>query len=331
MTTPAPQIEISSTQVESIGKSLAYGRELLAKAGIETAFLDARLLMQQALHCSVEQLFLNDTQPINAHANGLFFSMIERRLNREPIAKIIGRKSFWKHEFFTTKDTLDPRPETEIIIEVALNHFSPPPIGGRLGGGLGGLGALHAPSLTLPLLGRESVFHALDLGTGTGCIVLSILGEFPNATGVGADISKAALKVANKNAEALQLQDRVEFIHSDWAANIKGGYDLIVSNPPYIAEGEILPREVAHYDPASALFAGSEGLDAYRALLPRAAELLKKDGILILEIGLGQEAAVTALAHSHQLTLHEQKRDLQGIVRTLVFQKDHGKETSHDA
>lgn len=303
MTIPAPQIKTSSTQVESIGRSLAHGRELLAKAGIETAFLDARLLMQHAMQCSVEQLFLKDTQPISAYTNDLYFSMIERRLKREPIAKIIGKKAFWKQEFLTTKDTLDPRPETEIMIEAALAYFTD----------------------------THAALRVLDLGTGTGCILLSLLEELPHATGIGVDISKAALKVAGKNAEAVRLTERVKFLRSDWAEGITGAFDLIVSNPPYIAQSETLPQEVSHYDPAFALFAGEDGLDAYRVLLPQAASLLNKNGVLILEIGMGQEAAVAALAHSYQLSLHEQRRDLQGIVRTLVFSKDHGKETSHDA
>lgn len=274
----------------SAHSALAEGRKQLAKQGIESAFLDARVLLEAATRLTREHILLKDFE-LSDDEQQRFFAMIDRRCHYEPVAKIIGRKSFWKHDFFTSSATLDPRPETELMIEAALDHAS-----------------------------KTEPLSLLDLGTGTGCILLSLLGELPEATGLGVDLSKESLEVASRNAEALKLQSRVSFLQSSWLEQVQGTFDLILSNPPYIEEDAILPPEVK-YDPSSALFAGADGLDAYRLILSGVSRFMKDNGILILEIGEGQANALIDLADKENLTLLELRKDLAQIPRTLVFKK----------
>ena len=190
-------------------------------------------------------------------------AMLARRAAREPMSHILGRRAFWSHEFAVTPDVLDPRPETETLVEAAL----------------------AAP-----------FDRVLDLGTGSGCILLSLLAERPAATGLGTDISPAALAVAVRNAQAIGLTDRAGFRVSDWLDAVDGAFDLIVSNPPYIAEAEMpgLAPELAH-EPRAALTPGGDGLDAYRAIARDAPAHLAPGGRLMVEIGAGQGAAVAEL------------------------------------
>lgn len=274
----------------SAHEALTEGRKCLALQAIDSAFLDARLLLEAATGLTREHILLKDFD-LSEEEQQRFFAMIERRANYEPVAKIIGKKAFWKHDFFTSAATLDPRPETELMVEAAMAH-----------------------------LPQQLPVQILDLGTGTGCILLSILHELPRATGLGVDLSPEALKIAQSNAAAMQLSSRASFLQSSWFEKVKGAFDLIVSNPPYIEEDAILPPEVRH-DPASALFAGKDGLDDYRLILRGAAEKLKPQGILILEIGEGQANNVIDLAATHNLELREVRKDLAQIPRTLVFKR----------
>lgn len=274
----------------SAHEALTEGRKRLALQSIDSAFLDARILLEAATGVTREHILLKDFD-LGAEEQHLFFAMIERRAQYEPVAKIIGKKAFWKHDFFTSSATLDPRPETELMIEAGLAH-----------------------------LPRQTPVRILDLGTGTGCILLSLLHELPRAMGVGVDISLETLKIAQSNAAAMLLSSRAAFQHSNWLEKVNGAFDLIASNPPYIEEETILPPEV-RYDPASALFAGKDGLDAYRIILPGAAKKLKPQGLLILEIGEGQSNSVIDLAANHNLELAEIRKDLAQIPRTLVFKK----------
>lgn len=273
---------------------LEWGAARLTEAGIETASLDARLLVQHTLGLSREDMLREDAAASDS-AVALFDALINRRLKREPVAKILGRRAFWKYEFIVSGATLDPRPDSETLIEAALAHR---PAG--------------------------SVRRILDLGTGTGCLLLSLLGEYGQAQGVGVDVSEQALKVARENARQLGMEERAAFRLSDWCAQVGGTFDLIVSNPPYIAQSDAdsLMPEVRKYDPFIALFGGADGLDAYRALLPQAYRHLETDGVLLLELGVGQADAVETLACAHGFTMAGRRADLAGVARVLILQKE---------
>lgn len=212
---------------------------------------------------------------------------ISARAERQPVSQIIGRRTFWNHEFKVTPDVLDPRPDTETLVESALTH----------------------PFDTV-----------LDIGTGSGCILLSLLAERPNATGLGVDVSAAALKVAGQNATALDVADRVAFRKSDWLSEVTGAFDLIVSNPPYIARAayEGLAPEVRDWEPRGALEAGADGLDAYRAIAAQVPGALRPGGRLLLEIGHDQGGTVPLLLQQAGFARIEVVQDINGKDRVVV-------------
>lgn len=268
---------------------LEWGVKRLQEAGMETALLDARLLMQHALGLSREDLLREDIAVTDSGVT-LYDALIARRMKYEPVAKIIGKRGFWKHEFLVNASTLDPRPDSETLVQAVLFHRTQP------------------------------MRRVLDLGTGTGCLLLSLLHEYPEAQGVGVDISEQALALARENARILGLESRVNFRISDWCAQVDGAFDVIVCNPPYIAECEAdaLMPEVRKYDPFIALFGGRDGLDAYRALLPQVVRHLAADGIAVLELGAGLADAVAQLAAEAGLKEVARCPDLAGITRALV-------------
>ncbi|SDG51155.1 peptide chain release factor N(5)-glutamine methyltransferase [Roseospirillum parvum] len=261
-----------------------------AKAGLGSPRLDARLLVAHAGGPG--------DGPLEAAAQQALEALAERRLSGEPVSRILGRRGFWTLELELSAATLDPRPDSETLIEAALAHLP---------------GPRHAP------------YGVLDLGTGTGCLLLALLAELPNARGLGLDIDPEAVATARRNAARNHLADRARFKVGGWGdAPFPAALppaDLIVSNPPYIPAGEIaaLAPEVARFDPLRALDGGADGLDAYRALLPLAAGHLATDGRLILEVGLGQADPVRALAEQMGWHHQETRPDLGGIPRALVF------------
>jgi release factor glutamine methyltransferase len=218
-----------------------------------------------------------------------------RRLRHEPVARIFGRKEFWNLTLTVTPDVLVPRPETETVVEAALD-------------------AAVRDALQMEKL------RILDIGTGSGALLLALLSELPHAVGTGTDISTAALAVARANAERNDLSDRCSFVACDIAAGLKGPFDLIVSNPPYIARRDIarLAPDVRDYDPPLALDGGDDGLGAYRAIAAQAPGLLAPGGRLIVELGAGQEVAVRALFTKAGLTVAPAHDDLAGIPRALI-------------
>jgi release factor glutamine methyltransferase len=222
-----------------------------------------------------------------------FSPLLARRATREPVAYILGEREFWGLPFEVTRDVLIPRPETELIIEEALVAF---------GGG--------PPPATV-----------IDACTGSGCLAITLAREFGGADVIATDISQAALDVARRNAQRHQVAARIAFLSADLLDGVTARADLIVSNPPYVAHRDApsLAPEVRDHEPHVALFGGDEGLDVYRRLLPSARQRLRRNGRLIVEIGLHQADAVTGIGEAAQLRLDHTRQDLQGITRTLVF------------
>jgi release factor glutamine methyltransferase len=280
------------------GVSVAEATQLMAQsfsqAGVEDAKVDARALLCHALHIDRARLISDSERILEAREIAAISALAARRLRREPVSRIRGRKEFWSLTLNVTPAVLTPRPETETVVEAALDAL------GRDG------------------MKMESL-RILDIGTGSGALLLALLSELPSAVGVGTDISEAALEVARANAERNGLAARCNFVACDIAASVQGAFDLIVSNPPYISRGEIatLEPEVRDYAPAVALDGGNDGLDCYRAIAKDARRLLAPGGCLIVELGAGQEAEVRTLFTQAGLQVSQARADLAGIPRAL--------------
>lgn len=279
--------------MSTIKSSLDDGARILNGAGVESPRLEARLLLAHASGLSVatlmgypERVVENDT---------LFRQLVSRRAAREPLSHLVGRREFWSLPFKVTADTLDPRPDSETIVEAALDCVSD----------------------------RSAPLRILDLGTGTGCLLLALLSELPTAFGVGVDRSVAAARVAAENTATLGLEGRATFVVGDWGQAVAGGFDLIVSNPPYIPHDHIdgLELEVSRYEPRLALAGGEDGLSAYRAILPDLPGFLSPGGVAVLEIGADQADSVTALARKTRLRVSPVRSDLASRDRCLVCRK----------
>lgn len=280
------------------GASVLEALNLLAQAfrtaGIEDADVDARLLVGHALHLDRARLIAQSDRILEAREINMISALAARRLQREPVSRILGQKEFWSIALAITPDVLVPRPETETVVEGALDFV--------VRGGL-----------------RMEKLRILDIGTGSGALLLALLRELPNATGTGTDISTGALKVARENAARCGVEGRCTFVVCDIASVVEGPFDLLVSNPPYIAHDEItsLAPEVKNYDPTVALDGGDDGLAAYRAIAADAKRLLAPGARMFVELGAGQEAAVRDLFTNVGLTAGIARTDLAGIPRVL--------------
>lgn len=259
----------------------------LRAVGCADPAADARRLMAHALGVAPGRVTLLAQEALDPDAEARFDSAVTAREARQPVAQIVGRRSFWGRDFLVTPEVLDPRPETETLVGAAL---------------------------------AEPFVRVLDLGTGTGCLLLSLLAERPDATGLGIDISEEALAVARRNATALGLAGRATFRRGNWTEGVTGRFDLIVSNPPYIAEGELagLAPEVRHWEPVIALSPGGDGLGAYRAILAGIPGLLAPRGRVMVEIGPTQAPEVGALMSGAGLAPAQLLHDLDGRPRVLV-------------
>lgn len=258
----------------------------LRAAGVEDPARDARILMAFALGIAPERLTLHIADPLLPDAAARFEAAITARAGRQPVAQIIGERLFYGRPFIVTPDTLDPRPDTETLITEAL---------------------------------RAPFTRLIDIGTGTGAILLTLLTERPDATGIGTDLSAAALQVARRNAAALQLTQRAEFRETSWMAGVSGPFDLIASNPPYIAKAAMdgLEPEVRNHEPHLALTDGGDGLSAYRSIAASAAPLLAAQGRLIVETGWDQGPAVAAIFASAGFKNIDIIKDLAGHDRVV--------------
>lgn len=257
------------------------------------ARLDAQLLMATVLGCARPDVIVRHNDLLDAEAAARFAELVARRVNREPISHITGQREFWSLPFRVTSDTLAPRPDSECLVAAVLARLQAAP--------------------------PERI---LDLGTGTGCLLLALLFEFPGAWGLGIDRNPGAAAVAQDNARDLGLMDRSAFLIGDWADALQDRplFDLVVSNPPYITRAELatLPPEVRIHEPALALDGGADGLDAYRTLLPMIARLLRPGGTVALEIGVGQAKDVCTLAEAAGFTHMEVHADLEGRERAII-------------
>ena len=276
--------------------ALADAAGRLGTAGVEAARLEARLLLAHALGLAQEALLLDPGAPLPPEAAERFAALLARRVAREPLALMLGRREFWSLDFAVSPATLITRPESETLIEAALAAFA----------------------------GRSAPARILDLGTGTGCLLLAALAEFPAAFGVGIDRSPAAAALARRNAAMLGLTGRAAFVCGDWAAAlappVDRRFDLVLCNPPYIAAAEIprLMPEVSRHEPKTALDGGPDGLDAYRRLIPDLPRLLAPGGLAVLELGQGQASSVGRLATAAGLA-GPARADLAGTPRALVL------------
>jgi release factor glutamine methyltransferase len=264
----------------------------LAAAGIERARSEAWLLLAVATGVGRAALMAGGVDRLSAAQGARLEALARRRLAREPVAYLLGEKEFWSLRFEVGPAVLIPRPETETVVEAVLAQL---------------------PDRARPL-------RLLDLGVGSGCLLLALLSELPRATGLGVDDSSAALALAGRNAERLGLAARADFRQGRWGEGLADPFDAIVSNPPYVAEGDWdgLQPEIREFEPKAALVAGPDGLAAYRALAPDCARLLVPGGLCALEVGSGQGDAVAALLAGQGLSVVERRRDLAGVERCVL-------------
>ncbi|MBX9635766.1 MAG: peptide chain release factor N(5)-glutamine methyltransferase, partial [Magnetospirillum sp.] len=260
--------------------------------GIHSHRLDARLLVAEVLGVEPNTVFTRPDMPLTPEQAARLEGLAARRMAREPMSHILGRRGVWTLTLKVTADPLDPRGDTETLIEAVLSRIAD----------------------------RQAPLRLVDFGTGTGAILLSLLSELPNATGLAVDKSPAALAVARENARANGLDHRAEFLLSDWGRDLTESFHVIVSNPPYIPDQDIdgLEPEVAAFEPRLALAGGPDGLECYRALIPDMARLLAPGGIAAVEVGMGQADSVAALFAAAGLVPGAVERDLAGVERCVV-------------
>jgi len=280
-------------RTHDIASAMERAVRRLDAAGVSGSKLDARLLLRHATGLTVERIVGYPERPLSREESERFESLLSRRIAREPLSQIVGRREFWSLPFIVTSDTLTPRPETEILVEAALS--------------------------CLP--GRNASYRLLDLGTGTGCLLLALLSELPESTGVGVERSARAAYVARENARELGLTSRALIAVGDWDACVDGCFDLVVSNPPYLPDSSIvgLEPEVARYEPRMALAGGPDGLACYRVLAPALARRLGANSLAILEIGAGQANDVEKIFAAVGIFTVKRCWDLAGIERCLIM------------
>ncbi|HTI37275.1 MAG TPA: peptide chain release factor N(5)-glutamine methyltransferase [Vicinamibacterales bacterium] len=278
----------------TLAERLAAARTRLSAAGISSreAANDAELLARHALHWDRARIFASLRDPVPPDLDPAYENLIARRATREPASQIIGVREFFGREFEVGRDVLTPRPETELIVEEAVAQF---------------------PDHQAPLL-------IADVGTGSGCLAITLALEFPRARIVATDISAAALDVARRNAARHDVLNRIDFVHRSGVAPAQG-LDLVVSNPPYVpaTAAPALPPEVRDYEPPEALFGGEDGLSVYRLLLEGARDVVAPRGRMILELGYDQVESVSRMAERDGWAVVGERQDLQGITRVLTL------------
>ena len=261
--------------------------------GIETPELDARLILKEVLSFDDKDLILKENHDISEELTKKIFAIEARRLKGEPVSKIFKKRDFYKSTFIISNHVLDPRPETELVVEVANNFIK-----------------------------KNKVKNILDLGTGSGCILLSVLKENKMINGLGIDLSKEAINIALQNSKKLQLDKQSNFLISNWMSSINFKYDIVVSNPPYIASRDIkkLSKNVKNYDPLLSLDGGDDGLNCYRVIAKDLKRIINKNAIIIVEIGYNQSISVIEIFKKNDFELIKKYNDINGLERVLTFQ-----------
>ena len=261
--------------------------------GIETPELDARIILKEVLSLDDKDLILKESLDIPNEMIEKIIAIESRRLNGEPISKIFKKRDFYNSTFLISNDVLDPRPETELIVEIANNFIN-----------------------------KNEVKNILDLGTGSGCILLSILKENKMINGLGIDLSKDAISIAKQNSKKLNLETQSNFLISNWMSSVNYKYDLVVSNPPYIASEDIkkLSKSVKIYDPILSLDGGDDGLNSYRLIASDLKRVVSKHALVIIEIGYNQSLQVIEIFKKNNFKLMKKYNDINGLDRVLTFQ-----------
>ena len=272
-----------------LSQMMILGTERLNEVSGNNSEREALILLGYVMDRQTSLLQYNLDEEISTSKQNLFKYVVDKRCQYQPISQIIGKRYFWNYQFLVTPDVLDPRPDTETLIEQAL------------------------------VMGPFK--RILDLGTGSGCILLSLLSEYPLATGLGVDVSEKALNVANENASLLGINDRAQFRIGNWCEGLFEKFDLIISNPPYIAEVDMnnLSKEVLDWEPRIALTPEGDGLSAYKSILTSAGQLMSQDGTMILEIGFDQAVSVTAIAYENNFHTVRIIKDINDKDRALVI------------
>ena len=261
--------------------------------GIETPELDARIILKEVLSLDDKDLILKESLDIPNEMIEKIIAIESRRLNGEPISKIFKKRDFYNSTFLISNDVLDPRPETELIVEIANNYIN-----------------------------KNEVKNILDLGTGSGCILLSILKENRMINGLGIDLSKEAISIAKQNSKKLNLETQSNFLVSNWMSSVNYKYDLVVSNPPYIASEDIkkLSKSVKIYDPILSLDGGDDGLNSYRLIASDLKRIISMNALIIIEIGYNQSLQVIDIFKKNDFKLIKKYNDINGLDRVLTFQ-----------
>jgi release factor glutamine methyltransferase len=292
----------------NVSLALNRAKNILSEAGIQNPALDAAILLGKALNCSKEKIIFNPDLILSQSEQEQFFLLIDSRSKRIPVSHLIGKREFFGLDYIVTQDVLDPRPDSESLIELAFEIFP---------------------------IQKHSVnnnFKILELGSGSGCLIITLLKYYNLASGVASDISSKALEICKANAIFQQIDQRLEFIIGDLFDALKNNsnpeekfahqFDLIISNPPYIAtkDIELLEPEVKLYEPRIALDGGESGLDFYQKIAIDAKNFLNKNGVILLEIGQNQENQIIEIFSNQKFILQKSKKDLSGITRILCFE-----------
>lgn len=278
----------------TLRQAIADTAALLKQGGIENPRLDARVLTAHVIEADTAHTFLRSDMELTQEQEQKIGLLVGRRLVHEPVARIVGQREFWGMPFDVTTDTLDPRADSEVLVSAIIDHRHR-------------IGSAH-PKI-------------LDLGTGTGCILLALLHEIPEATGVGIDLSHGALTVAQRNAARNGLSDRANFLCMSWMEALQGPFNIIVANPPYLSAADMSQRSPeVRFDPERALFGGDDGLSCYRAIIGDLSRVLARPGLVAFETGLGQARQVSGMLESAGFRVVEVRPDLAAIPRCVVAQ-----------
>ena len=281
-----------------ISEALLLGRDSLEKMGVSSSKLDSLILLAYALSFSKEQIIFNQSYVLDQTQQDLFWNLIKRRSSYEPVSHIIGKREFYGRDFIVNKDVLDPRPDSESLIELVIKNFP----------------------------NKNNNLNILEIGCGSGCLIITLLKELENSKAIALDISKSALETCQKNIIFHEIEDRIKLLQSDLfeifiSMNIIRKFDLIISNPPYIESAEInnLQPEVRIFEPRIALDGGLDGLDFYRKIAINSQKFLNKNGKIIVEIGFGQSNKIKEIFAVNNFQFIESKFDLGGVERVLSF------------